>query len=312
MIETKKFFLNIRLILRPMKHWIVLNLVWPFMKSQIPNFKIMNSQETLKFIYEKKCSMVRFGDGELDIIFGRQGPKFQKNQPELQCKLKKVLNHSRNDLLVCLPESFNPATLSYCNGKTEYFWKYYLLINLQNIRKTINVSPIYGSSQVTRPYLRLLDKSSAKEIFDKFKLLFSSRDIVIIEGEKTRFGVGNDLLDGAISVKRILGPAVNAFDQSGRILAECVKQPKSSLFLVSLGPAAKSIVDELTSKGYQAIDVGHLDLEYEHFLRSADKLITIPGKWTNEAENTFQEWDKDISKYKSEIIFQALPTDLNY
>ena len=135
---------------------------------------------------------------------------------------------------------------------------------------------------------------------------------MIVEGEKTRFGVGNDLLDRAISVKRILGPAVNAFDQSGRILAECVKQPKSSLFLVSLGPAAKPIVDELTSKGYQAIDVGHLDLEYEHFLRSADKLITIPGKWTNEAENTFQEWDKDISKYKSEIIYKVPPTDLNY
>lgn len=298
-------FLNVRMILRPIKHWIVLNLAWPLLKSQIPKFRIMNSQETLKFVYEKKCSMVRFGDGELDIVFGRQGPKFQKNQPELQYKLKKVLNHPRNDLLVCLPESFNPETLSYCNSKTEYFWKYFLLINLQKIRKTINVSQNYGSSQVTRPYLRLLDKSCAKEIFEEFKLLFNNRDVVIVEGEKTRFGVGNDLLDGAFSVKRILGPAVNAFDQSGRILTECVKQPKSSLFLISLGPAAKPIVDELAYKGYQALDVGHLDLEYEHFLRSADKLITIPGKWTNEAENTFQECNMDISKYESEIIYRV-------
>ena len=291
-------FLNVRSIFRPIKHWIVLNLVWPLLKGLIPSFKIMDSQETLEFIYKKKCSMVRFGDGEFDIVFGRPGPKFQKNQPRLAYKLKEILNHSRKDLLVCLPESFNPETLSYCNEKTEYFWKYFLLINLRNIRKTIRVSQNYGSSQVTRPYLRLVDKSCAK-------LLFNDRDIVVVEGEKTRFGVGNDLLVGALSVKRILGPAVNAFDHSERILIECVKQPKSSLFLVSLGPAAKPIVDELASGGYQALDVGHLDLEYEHFLRRADKLITIPGKWTNETETTFQEWDKDMSKYESEIIYKV-------
>lgn len=35
----------------------------------------------------------------------------------------------------------------------------------------------------------------------------------MIEGEKSRLGVGNDLFEGAKSIRRILGPAQNAFDK---------------------------------------------------------------------------------------------------
>ena len=43
-----------------------------------------------------------------------------------------------------------------------------------------------------------------KNRFDKLKLIWKNRDVVLIEGVYTRFGVGNDLLSGAKSVTRIL------------------------------------------------------------------------------------------------------------
>ena len=39
------------------------------------------------------------------------------------------------------------------------------------------------------------------------------RDVIICEGEKTRMGVGNDLLDNCKSIKRIICPSENAFDK---------------------------------------------------------------------------------------------------
>lgn len=72
------FLSSIKSFLRPLKHWIILNLVWPIKKSKVPKFNVMSSLDTLDYLIKNQCSLVRFGDGELDIIFGHEGPKFQQ------------------------------------------------------------------------------------------------------------------------------------------------------------------------------------------------------------------------------------------
>jgi len=49
--------------------------------------------------------------------------------------------------------------------------------------------------------------------------------------------------------------------------------------------------------------VGHIDIEYECYLRGAKEKIIIPGKYVNEV----QDWDKGLrdfhdKKYENEII----------
>lgn len=41
----------------------------------------------------------------------------------------------------------------------------------------------------------------------------------------------------------------------------------NTLVLAALGPTATVLAYDLCNKGYQAIDIGHLDVEYEWFLR---------------------------------------------
>lgn len=53
--------------------------------------------------------------------------------------------------------------------------------------------------------------------------VFLNRDIVIIEGELTRFGVNNDLLSKAKSIKIILVPAKNAFNYYDNIFQKSKK-----------------------------------------------------------------------------------------
>ena len=47
---------------------------------------------------------------------------------------------------------------------------------------------------ISRPYIDLKDKSASVAHFEKLKKLWDKRDILIVEGENSRSGVGNDLL----------------------------------------------------------------------------------------------------------------------
>ena len=78
----------------------------------------------------------------------------------------------------------------------------------------------------------------------------------------SRLGVGNDLLDNAKSIKRILGPSRQAFSKYDEILDEAKKLDKDVLILLALGPAATCLAYDLHKLGYQAVDIGHVDVEY--------------------------------------------------
>ena len=49
-----------------------------------------------------------------------------------------------------------------------------------------------------------------------------------------------------------------------------------------MGPTATVLAYDLSRAGYQAIDIGHLDLEYEWFLRGEGVRVEVPGKYNNE------------------------------
>ena len=86
-------------------------------------------------------------------------------------------------------------------------------------------------------------------------------------------GVNNDLFDNVKSIKRILCPIVNAFNIYEKILQEALKIKKNKLILLALGPTASVLAYDLYHAGYQVLDIGHMDIEYEWFLRNATQAI---------------------------------------
>ena len=121
----------------------------------------------------------------------------------------------------------------------------------------------------------------------------------------TRFGVGNDLLDNAVRIRRIEAPAVSSFDKYEEILEtakEAAGEKKDILFLIALGPTACVLAWDLFKEGYQAIDIGHLDLEYEWFLKGTGEICPVPGKYNNELPGGDVVSDIHDEKYESEII----------
>ena len=169
------------------------------------------------------------------------------------------------------------------------------------------MNTIYENASITRLTYGF-EKSYTVKAFEIWKQILQGESILIVEGEKTRFGVGNDLLSGFNNIKRIIAPKHNAFVRCDEIIEYIVNDKiQHELILVALGPAAKYLVFELFKKGYRCIDIGNLDIEYEWYLRGGyNERTIIPGKYTSEVEGGREVGDhpdkKAFEHYKSQIV----------
>lgn len=270
-----------------------------------PKLKIMDVDETVDYIISHQCSVSRFGDGELHIATEGCSIGFQVGSGELKNELCKVLRNDDNNLLVCLPSPIND--FSYMTDEAQEIWKNDLKYNRHRWYSVItNKDKVYGDTQFTRPYIDYKDKNQSLSRFVTIRKIWNNRDVIIIEGEQSKLGVNNDLFKNASSVSRILCPSKNAFTVKNKVVETVKKYDNSHLFLIALGPTATIIAYELCILGFQAIDIGHLDIEYEWCTRGVSKKVAIEGKFTNEAENNNPCKLLDHSSYEQEIIERVL------
>ena len=185
------------------------------------------------------------------------------------------------------------------------FWIDWLKKNKFNIWKIINKHKIYHCASITRFYQPNANKSLIKNYIIKFKKLWNNRNILIIEGEQTRLGIGNDLFNNAKSIKRLICPSENAFNIYEKIIAyiKNMKLDKNTLILISLGPTATVLAYEMINIGNQIIDFGHFDIQYEYFLRNATGKIKIPHKYVNEVRGGYRNITPvtDVNYYRQII-----------
>lgn len=267
----------------------------------IYGFKIMSSEETVKKIVNERSSIARFGDGELGYI-NKVGLYFQEYNEEIAKRLEEVLNSNEENLIIGIPLAINYSFCENYIGYAKEYWKIWLKKNKFIILKLLNKNKLYGSTQISRFYLDYKDKSKVREYVNQLKKIWDNRDVIIVEGEKSRLGVGNDLFDNMKSISRILCPAENAYSEYDNILAEIQKQSKDKLIILALGPTATILSYDLYKLGYQSIDIGHVDIEYEWFLKKATKKIKIEGKYMCESGvMNVKEEDKEHRNNISDI-----------
>lgn len=263
---------------------------------------IMDTDATIDYILQWHCSVSRFGDGEFFVMDGgSQG--FQTYDERLAAKLQEVLDNPVENHLSCLPICFIKSSMML--ERAQRFWQYFVAIHYKMLLRHIRKGYTYGDAQITRFYIDYIDKSMSERRFNRIKSLWDGRDVIIIEGGKTRSGVGNDIFQNAHSIKRILGPAENAFSKYDELLLSVRNHAsKENLILISLGLTATVMAYDLAKLGYWAIDLGHLDVEYEWMKMGATEKIPLPYRYVNEASekggNIVDECTD--SNYLSEII----------
>lgn len=236
--------------------------------------------ETIDELLHTQKSMVRFGDGEIVMIKGRD-LMLQKASPEIAEGLAEILRYTEDDLIVTIPGIFE--TLSDHRKASRQFWKDHLLFCRKTYERYCNPDRIYYSTFVSRCYYYPKDRSGVGEQFAKIRKIWENRDVVIVEGERTHNGVGNDLFDTARSIERIICPPSDAYGALSAILDACTEYEKDRLFVLSVGVAAKFLAVELFHRGYRVLDIGNMDLEYEWYVRRS------PGKASLEKHGLISE-----------------------
>jgi len=261
--------------------------------------QVISIEDTIKKIIDERCSVSRYGDGELEIMMGKN-LDFQTYNDRLALRLKKILHIDKLQFIVCLPDVFSTLD-KYCTEGRDY-WKKNLKERRRHWYELINMEKVYYNSFISRLYWIFDSKDHSSEMFMMLKFIWNERDMVIIEGAKSRLGVRNDLFNNARSIKRILCPAENAYSKYNLIIKEACKVEKGSLLLIALGPTATVMAFDLHELGYQAIDIGHLDIEYEWFLARTNTRIPISGKYTNETLNGRDVGELTDAEYQKQVI----------
>lgn len=233
---------------------------------QIP--KVLNAQDALYTLTSCDKSMARLGDGEFKLIMG-ENISFQKYDPVLSERLKNILRNQNDNILVGITDAFG-----YC---PQDYMRKVMVACRKTLYKYLDFSKTYIDTNVTRQLI-FVSEQQGKDYYNRMKSLWHNKNIVLVEGQGSRLGVGNDLLNNATSVKRILCPIKDAFSKYNEILSECLKQSKDTLFVMALGPTATLLAEDLSNQGYRALDIGHLDTAYEAFLRKSTTFVHVEGK----------------------------------
>lgn len=271
----------------------------------MPTIKVRPIEESLDFILAYQPSVARFGDGEMDIVAGH-GIPYQDYDETLASQLRHIMGQeSSENFLVCLSDVFEGR--ERYNSNFSFFWDGHLE-RFGHFYEEICKAPWYGSTFISRPYIDLEDKSPAASSFAKLKQLWQDRDILIVEGETSRSGVGNDLFAQAKSVARIICPSKNAYAHYDEIASAIRQYGKDKLVLLMLGPTAKVLSYNLSREGFWTIDLGHIDSEYEWFLMGATHKVKLHHKHT--AEHNYDEGLvlTEDAEYQSQIVARVPDT----
>lgn len=289
-------------------------MIFPALSRLRRRIDVRGNDETLNFIIKNQCSISRYGDGEFDMILeylsgtnSKHVSGFQDYNPELAKRLYEIVSEHQTNFnhIVCIPLWFH-RNLDVYKQSVQNYCKEYLCRYLKRLFKVLNHKRVYYNANISRFYLSYVDKSHCKKHVEKLKQIWDNRNLCIVEGEKSRLGVGNDLFSNSQNIKRILCPSVNAFDKYDEILSSIINNiDKGTLIIIALGHTATVLAYDLARMGYQALDLGHIDIEYEWMKLGATEKVAVKNKYVNEVTGGNEVLDCKDDLYLKQIILHV-------
>lgn len=262
--------------------------------------KIGATEEAIDKIVNNHCSMVRYGDGEFEFMAGKERLVYQKCQSELTRRLKEIVCDRDERLLIGIADNYGKLDI-YTNSTADGIRQYMTEETRQFHMSVLETDRVYYDAYMFKCYMGYKNKEDAWKRIELVKKIWKNRDVVLVEGDKTRTGCGNDLFDNVKSLKRILVPTSNAFDKYEEILRASLQVSKDSLILAVLGPTANLLVYDLMKEGYQAVDIGQIDMDYQWYKMGAEKRMPIPDRYVSQLPPVEIEEIND-PEYLSQII----------
>lgn len=265
--------------------------------------KIGTVEETCEKIITERVSVSRYGDGEFQIILGAAKDVYQDDDEKLGQRLQEILKADLDTHVVALADDYG-CMEGRCEANKNGTRKYMTYEKRMQHYQYIDMKKQYYNAYISRPYViyPLDEREKAADRFNGLKRIWEGQRLLFVEGDCTRMGVGNDLFGNAESIERIIAPNKNAFTVYDEILLSVLElADKEQLILIALGPTATVLAYDLAKEGYWAIDIGHLDLEYEWYLKG-EGFSYIPNKYNNEVPGDTVVEEIHDESYETSII----------
>ena len=147
--------------------------------------QVASIDETIRKIVSEKCSVSRFGDGEMLLTSDKKNIGFQKGDPVLAKRLKEVLSSHEERHLVAIPDIF--TKLNRYKRKCRRFQRTHLFIYGTWWDKLLIPGRKYENAFLSRPYMDYASKEHCARWFHELKAIWEGRDI-ILEYEWWRMG----------------------------------------------------------------------------------------------------------------------------
>lgn len=272
--------------------------------------KIVDVDKTVELIIKNKKNLARFGDGEFELMCGRSRAAFQKVDMMLANKLKEAIKSKNDNLLIAIADNYSCLDKYTDDGARDI--RMYLTNSVRKDHmRLLDLDRTYYDAYISRPYIIYRDKERAKRRFQNIRRIWDKKDILIVEGEHTRFGVANDLISNANSVNRIICPDKNAFDKYDMIKEKTLEHGKNKLILSILGPTATILAYDISQEsGYWIVDIGQLDTEYEWCLRGVSERCNVKNKTVSEVISYLpideKNKDESMSEYENQVIYRIV------
>jgi hypothetical protein len=178
----------------------------------------------------KRHSLARFGDGEINILYG-QDARYQECSEALAYELNHIMHHAKCRVA-------GPHVL----GPRAYYWLPFL--------RTHRTRRWQYSSFITR-----MDEApwiDTPEYREHLTSIWKDKDVVLVRG---RGSLTADMLVGAKSVREVVGLTHNAYLMIDK-LEEKIGTPE--LAILCLGATATCLTNRLAQKGVHAVDLGYV------------------------------------------------------
>lgn len=265
--------------------------------AKIHKPKLLTRKETLLTALEKDLSIVRFGDGEMQMTrFApqREGIHFQKYDPILQERLSSILLQAQSKVLVCYCNAYtlrrdHYVVLDYERNQKDYIR--YVSVHRQNdvvVRRRTKMMLMFRYSLASfrsktsveilgeatcfflQHYYEEYTNNILEEIFDLYSKMFRDRRVLIVAPKKPMFSKSFRQLahSGIIQSPRHIDfldiPNKDCFDHYDVILGRILSFKSIDAVILQAGPTATVLAWDLATKyGLIAYDVGSLGISMQ-------------------------------------------------
>ena len=240
------------------------NILYYIPNSNIIRPKVLNDTETIDFLNNTNSSIVRFGDGEIEIIEGK-GIPYQEYNVHLANRLKEIITTQQDNLIVGINHwYYYPVYNQNDCTVIKNFQLYNMPIYRNKLDKYINYTTQYCDAGFTSFKGNNVD---LKAFFDKIKNIWKDKNILIVGCKNAIDTLSYNVFDTAKTSKYLFVPNKNAFSEYKQIYEEILTYDKNILIVLMAGPTAKVLAADLTQIGYRVLDMGHIAKSYDYYLK---------------------------------------------